>query len=52
MALLVDFQTALWWKELSPADIIPPSFTWGMNTRPVGGSTSETQSHSIDMINY
>jgi hypothetical protein len=27
MAVLVDFQTALWWKELSPVGIIPPSFS-------------------------
>jgi hypothetical protein len=41
-----------------PVDIIPPLFslliscyiTWGMNNRPVGGRSSETTSHPIDMI--
>jgi hypothetical protein len=46
----------LWWanQEFSPVDIIPPLFpcpyvTFGMNSRPVGGCSSET-SHPIDII--
>jgi hypothetical protein len=38
---------------LSPVDIIPPwfyTFTWGIKNRPVGGSSSDTQSHPIDMM--
>jgi hypothetical protein len=47
----------LWWtnREFSPVDIIhlgsPCSYiTCGMNSRPVGGRSSETLSHHIDLI--
>jgi hypothetical protein len=47
----------LWWtnQEYYPVYIIPPWFSMllyhqGMNSRPVGDHSSETYSHSIDMI--
>jgi hypothetical protein len=49
-ALLLDEWTS---EEFSPVDITPPRFsyiTWGMNNRLVGGCSSETYSHYIDMI--
>jgi hypothetical protein len=52
------FAREFWWtnQEFSPADIIPPWFSMhiyhlGMNNRPAGGHSSETQSHPINMNN-
>jgi hypothetical protein len=40
------------YQEFTPVDVIPPwFFTWGMNNRPIGGCSSETWSHPIDMNN-
>jgi hypothetical protein len=41
-------------SSVSPVSIIPPYFpcsyiTWRMNSRPVGGRSSEISSHPIDM---
>jgi hypothetical protein len=46
----------LWWNQEFPLsvsfhNVSPCSYiAWGMNSTPVGGRSSETQSHPIDLI--
>jgi hypothetical protein len=48
----VRITRGLWWanQQFCPVDSIPPWFSMLISYRPVGGCTSETWSHQMDMV--